>query len=300
MPVPDIKNDPNSETRVMIVPEEALAEASNENVKIIKLRHPKTDKGAAFLVNPSNNKIFELFSFEEEHRSWFIGSKVVSDGRIFLTTPVNPVFLALPYLAKAEKLVPLDQMLEDSEFPLAEEILVAALGEKLEAIADRKGDKDLNVWKYNEEKAMVWLVSKVKCLGKMLEKEGIDVTGGATSNIYRHSEATAAGSVEYLKYGLGVVQEYLSQEVATKLEEKLALPEEEKVKVEKGNKRMSLDQGSDTPNKKKMKMGGAGPTEDYSKSAKKVEVKEELSAKAKALATSAKGTKSIMSFFTKK
>jgi len=298
MPVPDIKNDPNIETRVMIVPEAALQEASSENVQIIKLRHPKTETGSSFLLNPSNKRIFELMSFEEDHRSWFIGSKVVSDGRIFLTTPVNPVFLALPYLVKAEKLVPLDQMLEDSEFPLTEEVLIAALDEKLEVIADRKGDKDLNVWKYNEEKALEWLTSKVKSLGKMLEKQGIDVTGGATSNIYRHTESSSATSVDYLRYGLGIIEEYLSQDLAKKLEVKLELPEEEKIKGEKGNKRLSLDQGSNTPNKKKMKI--EGPTEDYSKGSKKVEVKEELSAKQKALATSAKGTKSIMSFFSKK
>jgi len=298
MPVPDIKSDPNSETRVMIVPEDALQDASTENIQIIKLRHPKTENGSSFLLNPSNKRIFELMSFEEDHRSWFIGSKVVSDGRIFLTTPVNPVFLALPYLAKAEKLVPLDQMLEDSEFPLSEEVLVAALGEKLEVIADRKGDRDLNVWKYNEEKTLEWLMSKVKCLGNMLEKQGIDVTGGATSNIYKHTESTSATSVEYLRYGLGITEEYISQDLAEKLRSKLELPEEEKVKGEKGNKRMSIDQGSDTPNKKKMKI--EGPTEDYSKGAKKAEVKEELSSKQKALATSAKGTKSIMSFFSKK
>jgi len=298
MPVPDIKNDVNSETRVMLVPDAALKGASNDNVKIINLRHPKTEKGTSFLVNPTNNKIFEVLSYEEEHRSWFIGNKVVSDGRIFMSTPVNPVFLALPYLAKAEKLVPLDQMLEDSEFPMTEEILVAALGDKLEVVADRKGDKDLNVWKYNEEKALSWLVSKVRDLGSILEKRGIDVTGGATSNIYRHTESTAATSVEYLRYGLGIVEEYLGQDVSGKLQLKLELPEEEKVKAEKGNKRMSLDQGSNTPNKKKMKI--EGPTEDYSKTSTKPEVKEELSAKQKALATSAKGTKSIMSFFSKK
>jgi len=287
---------------VMIFPEVAMKDASTDNVKIVKFRHPKTDKAGSFLVNPTNNKVFEIFSFEEEHRSWFIGSKVVADGRIFLTTPVNPVFLALPYLVKSAKLVPLDQMLEDSEFPLAEEILLAALGDKLKVVADSKGDKDLNVWKYNEEKTLSWLVSKVECLGDMLEKKGIDVTGGASSNIYRHCASTAAPSVEYHRYGLGVVQEYLGQELGEKLEEKLALPAEEKVKPEaastsKGSKRMSLDQ-ENTPKNKKMKI--EAPTEDYSKSAKKVEAKEELNAKQKALATSAKGTKSIMSFFAKK
>lgn len=310
MPVPDIKNDPNSETRVMIVPEESLKDASTKNAKIVKLRHPKTDKDASFLLNPNNHQLCEVFTFEEEHRSWFIGSKVVSDGRIFLATPVNPVFLALPYLAKAKKLVPLDQMLEDSEFPLVEEVLLAALGDKLEAVADRKGDRDLNVWKYNEEKTLGWMMGKVNCLGSMLEKKGIDVTGGASSNIYRHTASTAASSVEYQRYGLGIVQEYLDQELGEKLEAMLGLPKEEKIKPEsgkgkeekikpesgKGNKRMSIDQG-ETPSKK---MKNEGPAEDYSKSAKKVVVKDELSSKQKALANSAKGTKSIMSFFGKK
>ena len=50
-------------------------------------------------------------------------------------TPINPVFLTLPYLTKAAKLGALDEMLEDLEFPLAEEIFVVALGERLEVVA---------------------------------------------------------------------------------------------------------------------------------------------------------------------
>jgi len=311
MPVPDTKNDPNSEIRVMVAPDESLKEASKTNVKIVALRHPKTGKAANYLINPHNNKIFEILSFEEEHRSWFIGSKVVSDGRIFLSTPINPVFLALPYISRSQKLVPLDQMLEDSEFPLSEEVLLAALGDKLEVVADRKGDKDLNVWKYNEEKVLEWLVGKVKNIGNVLEATGIDVTGGATSNIFKHSANTAATSIDYQKYGLGIVQEYISGELGEKLEVKLGLPVEEKVKpkqevskvkteASKGNnKRTSSDPGENTPNKK-IKMKVEGPTDDYSKSAKKAVVKDELSTKEKALASSAKGTKSIMSFFNKK
>ena len=43
-----------------------------------------------------------------------------------------------------------------------------------------------------------------------------------------------------------------------------------------------------------------GPLEDYSSIAKQPVVKEELNSKQKALVQSAKGTKSITSFFTKK
>jgi len=299
MPVPDIKTDSNIETKIIVIPNEAMDNADKNNLKILKLRHPKTEKASSFLVNSTTHEIFEILSFEEEHRSWFIGSKVVSDGRLLLTTVMNPLFLVIPYLVKASKLVPLDQMLEDTEFPLLEEILLPAISGKMNNVADSKGDADLNVWKYNEEKTLEWLISKVKSLGQVLEDMRIDVTGGASSNIYQHTSNTSPSRTEYLRYGLGIVQEYLSHELGEMLSNKLDLPAPEKVNPEslKGsNKRMSIDQG-DAPSKK---IKHEGPTEDYSKSVKKAAAKEEMTAKEKALATSAKGTKNIMNFFKKK
>merc|ERR1719348_2932354 len=62
-------------------------------------------------------------------------------------------------------------------------------------------------------------------------------------------------------------------------------------------KRQSVG-GQDGPKPKKAKH--EGPAEDYSKKAVKAIAKDEESAKVKALKASAKGTKSIASFFTKK
>ena len=68
-----------------------------------------------------------------------------------------------------------------------------------------------------------------------------------------------------------------------------------------GNKRLSSLEVEEDENKPRKKAKLEGPTEDYSKSYKKAEVKEEVKgAKDKALAKSAKGTKNIMSFFGKK
>jgi len=287
-----------NESRILMVPDESLYQAESNDIHIVKLRHPKTFKGCQFLVNKSKNLLFELMNFEEEHRSWFIGSKVNSDGRIILSSPVNPVFLALPYISQASKLIPLDQMLEDPEFPKTDEILVSALGEKLEIVADRKGDKDLNVWKYNEEKTIQWLTSKVESISRLLEIKGIDLSGGASSNIYKRTSSNQPTKVDFLKYSFGIIQEYLSPELGSKLEESLNLPKEEKLNDEsKGTKRLSsIDDG----NSKSKRIKTDGPVEDYSKKISKVPIKEELSSKEKALAASAKGSKNIMSFFKKK
>jgi len=247
------------------------------------------------VYNKSSQTLCELLSYDEEHRSWFIGDKVVGDGRMMVATPVNPLYLALPYLIGSERLVPLDQMLTDQDFPETEDILLETLTEtRLQLVSDSKGNKDLNVWKYNEEKALSWLEGKVRSLAEVFEKSSEDTTGGATSSIYK---AGSGDHDDYLRYALGVVQEYLNTGLSEKLESRLDLPKAES----KPPKRLSSLEIEEDENKPRKKAKLEGPTEDYSKSYKKPEVKEESKgAKEKALAKSAKGTKNIMSFFGKK
>ena len=293
----EIKSEDNLDTRVIVVPDGAVHSLQEEAVKILKLRHPKTNSGSSFLFSKSNKTLCELLSYDEEHRSWFIGNKVLSDGRLMVATPVNPLYLALPYIKGAERLVPLDQMLTDQEFPEAEEILLETLTQsRLQLVSESKGSKELNVWKYNEEKTLSWLEGKVRLLAEVFEKSSEDTSGGASSSIFN----TVSGDPhEYRRYALGVVQEYLDTSLSEKLEIKLDLP---KVKVEAkaANKRLSSVDVEEDENKPRKKAKIEGPTEDYSTSYKKPEIKEEVSAKEKALAKSAKGTKNIMSFFGKK
>ena len=114
---------------------------------------------------------------------------MVADGRLLLATPVNPIFLLLPLLQKQERLVPLDQLLEDSDFPLTEEVLGATKG--LEVVADSKGTADLNVWKYNSSLCLAWLEARVGRVAAVLQQQGIDLSQGAKSLHYR-----AAGEKE--------------------------------------------------------------------------------------------------------
>ena len=296
MPVPDIKSEENTETRVLIAPTSAFKSVEDDCVKIIKLRHPKTNLGTCFLYNSEEKTLYEMMSFTEEHRSWFVGNKVVGDGRMLLSTPVNPLFLLLPFMIKSEKLVPLDQMVEDDDYPETESILLGSLDDsKLSIIADSKGTKDLNVWKFNEEKTLAWLEKKVRSLASVFEETSVDLSEGAAATILK--SGGAGEDHQYLRFGLGVLQEYLSPALTAQLEERLDLPKEE---VKTGSKRLSSAPTDEEENKPSKRVKLEGPTEDYSQGAKKHVVKEENSAKQKALAQSAKGTKSIMSFFGKK
>ena len=46
----------------------------------------------------------------------------------------------------------------------------------LEVVAERKGDADLNVWKFDKEKALAWLEERVARVARVLQKQAIDLT----------------------------------------------------------------------------------------------------------------------------
>lgn len=60
---------------------------------IVTLRHPNTGESAVFLFSPANNSVQEILTFNERKRSWFIDESVKSDGKMHLSTPIDPIFL---------------------------------------------------------------------------------------------------------------------------------------------------------------------------------------------------------------
>lgn len=46
-----------------------------------------------FLFSPANNSVQEILTFNENKRSWFIDESVKSDGKMHLSTPIDPIFL---------------------------------------------------------------------------------------------------------------------------------------------------------------------------------------------------------------
>lgn len=96
--------------------------------------------------------------------------------------------------------VPLDQLLRDEEFPETERLLKSSGLKFLNLIADRKGDEDLNAFKYNEEKTLAWLKKKTERVSDILKQKNINVSGGAVSATFiRSVRGETADNEAYLR-----------------------------------------------------------------------------------------------------
>ena len=51
------------------------------------------------------NHVQEVNWYKERFRSWFVGDAVIADGGLYLSTPVDPLFLALPILEASRRQV---------------------------------------------------------------------------------------------------------------------------------------------------------------------------------------------------
>ncbi|KAH0621944.1 hypothetical protein JD844_023699 [Phrynosoma platyrhinos] len=124
-----------------------------------------TGQGALYLFSGDAQQLFELKAFHEEYRSWFIGQSVQHDGRLFFATPMDPLFLVLLYLIKAEKehgkFQPLGQILVDEEFPSCAMLLqCTSVSQSLHHIVEEKGISGKKFYKFSEEKTLKWLEKK--------------------------------------------------------------------------------------------------------------------------------------------
>lgn len=68
---------------------------ANSNFNIITLPHPSHGSPTKYCLDEVNHKIYEIITFSEPYRSWFIGDTVKSDGNLLITTPINPLFLGV-------------------------------------------------------------------------------------------------------------------------------------------------------------------------------------------------------------
>ncbi|XP_069980555.1 ribonuclease H2 subunit B isoform X1 [Penaeus vannamei] len=156
---------------------------SSADIQVIKLKHPRTLNSAMFIYDKKGKQLFELVAFDEEYRSWLIGETVQSDGKLYITTPVDVSYLILPYLMQSTKNVPLDHLLEDDQFPAIVHVSSLAAGKDFSHIADRKGSPNLGVWKYNQESTLSWLEGRVRKLSALLQEKKVP-TSNAQSFTY--------------------------------------------------------------------------------------------------------------------
>ena len=212
-----------------------------------------------------------------------------------MLSSMDPLLLAIPYLRASQRSVPLDDLLTDPDFPDISDLLPMLAQEKMSKIAKSKGTPDLNVWVYDEEKCLEYLSSKVDKLKKKVKDQGLTVLDNTSSINYVSAKRKDDSEEEEdaKRYAWEFISDFLQNDLSEKLAKhiKLDLSAQSKQPVAKKPK---LDSNVAPKNQ--------GPKDDYfnPKSVKNSPAPAVENSRQKALAKSAKGSKSISSFFSKK
>jgi Ydr279p protein triple barrel domain len=87
----------------------------NTDLKFIALKHPGNGQKAYFHIK--NDLVYETIEFGEKNRSFFINDFISSNGKIYILSRIDPIFLVGQYFIKQAKPTPVDDILYDAKFP---------------------------------------------------------------------------------------------------------------------------------------------------------------------------------------
>uniref|UniRef100_A0A8C3G2S1 Ribonuclease H2 subunit B n=1 Tax=Cyclopterus lumpus TaxID=8103 RepID=A0A8C3G2S1_CYCLU len=194
----------------------------------VRLRNPSTDAASLYMLSSGDVQLFEVKAFEEDFHSWFVGQTVQRDGRLLFVTPMDPLYLIMPYLikyGKEEKFQPVDQVVMDEEFPACSRLLSCTRSlASLHHIAEEKAVGQQTFYRYSPEKTMNWLKKKVERTVGVLKARSVSVGGGVKSTTYIRVKSES-GDEDYRRYAHGLISEYVSEDLSKELLKHLQLPE---------------------------------------------------------------------------
>ncbi|XP_045139728.1 ribonuclease H2 subunit B isoform X1 [Echinops telfairi] len=194
----------------------------------VKLVNPCSGEGAMYLFDIYLQKLFEIKVFKEKCHSWFINQSVQSDGHLHFATPMDPLFLVLHYLIKADKegkFQPLDQVVVDDIFPNC--ILLLKLPELERLLHHVTEEKEINsrkYYKYNKEKTLKWLEKKVMHTSAALKTNNINVGARVQSAYFSGDQVSSDKEEDYIRYAHGLISDYIPKELSDDLSKYLKLP----------------------------------------------------------------------------
>ncbi|KAL2080864.1 hypothetical protein ACEWY4_022717 [Coilia grayii] len=240
------KRSPRAESSswVVIAADDVTKTATDEPT-FVKLRNPATGGASLYLFGSCDAALYEVKAFTEDYHSWFIGQTVQRDGRLLYITPMDPLYLLLPYLqgAGAEgKFQPVEQVVKDEEFPGCTRLLSCTRSlASLHHVAEEKEVGSLKFHRFSQEKTLEWLRKKVERTVAALRNSSVCVGGGVKSSTFiRVKQEEQASDEDYLRYAHGLVSEYINEELSKDLLKHLQLPELSSPKQEPPAKKRKL------------------------------------------------------------
>src|SRR6056297_564578 len=184
--------------------------------QVLAFTHPRGGYPSQYLLSPAA-QLCELQSFRpsgSKFGSWFVEQRVVSDGLLYVATPVDPKLLLLPVLEKygATRFSPLEQLLaaeaDDSYLALRQ-----CKGLDLHLVCDVNDQlgEDMLLYRLNAEKTMDWLAKKVARATQALvdleaarEEENNGMGSGFAAGFVVEAGATQGGSTGEDKRSTGI------------------------------------------------------------------------------------------------
>ncbi|XP_072639324.1 ribonuclease H2 subunit B isoform X4 [Canis lupus baileyi] len=212
---------------------EYLKDASKKmksGLMFVKLVNPCSGEGTIYLFDLCLQQLFEIKVFKEKHHSWFIDQSVQSGGLLHFATPMDPLFLLLHYLRKADKegkFQPLDQVVLDDTFPNCILLLrLPDLEKLLQHVTEEKEVDKKKYYKYSKEKTIKWLGKKVQQTVSALKTNNVNVSARVQATAFFSGDPFSSDKEEdYVCYAHGLISDYIPKELSDDLAKYLKLPE---------------------------------------------------------------------------
>ena len=223
-----------------------LTPADLGGATLTRVAHPRT--GHTISIMRAGDALLEIQKWSGgDKASWMLAGaeRVLSEGVLFVATPIDPLFLLLPHLqGDARYFRPLSDCLSGSADEAALELTALSLptiGKRLRAVCDVKDDYDEPMVRLNEAKMLAWLRRKTDAvrahlasdaqIAKLAKErhhgaiesqfEGGNVPFGAGA-----ASADADGpEQEWLEHAIALVAEYLAPALQTTLCNAMAVAE---------------------------------------------------------------------------
>lgn len=257
-----------------------FAENNTTIASIITLPHPRSKQATPFALTADTKKLCEIKNFSRPYKTILTPNRIISNPTIYIITPFDPTFILLSLLAtnQPENFCLLEQLLIDSEFKDLHLLAPNFTENLLEKTCDVRKHENQIACKYNKEKTMLTLESKVRKVAEKLPNLN------SFQLSYKSIVSTEDGA---LKYAISLVTEYLSDTLAGDLAEHLGLTDYSKLVAECEREIRKVDVSS------------VGDEVDTKKGVKKGSAKKQSRAKRILEKTDKSGMKSLSSFFTK-
>jgi hypothetical protein len=243
------ESDPR--TIVVVMPYAAAAEGG---LDLVNLPHPRSGQMARYALSrrcrPTHHDHHDdgvLYELQRCHRptgSWLLGApdnRVVEDGALFLATPIDATFLALPSLlletamtAEEEgKAGGRDRLFHSREDAITRgtggEAMRAVLGvgslvAGLAAVCETRTVDGDTFYRLSQDKLMAWLRGKVDALRKLVVDDprvrGLAASGSCCA-AYKKASEVAVTPEGVTRAALGLLSEYVPRTVLARLAKEL-------------------------------------------------------------------------------